>query len=650
MSDDDPIIIEPVGPAADAAWAPVAGPETIDFLESVVPEGSRHDVCDAAIAILGKGVAPTAAAGQETGLVVGYVQSGKTMSFETVATLARDNGFQIVIVVAGTSNPLLEQSTGRLRRDLRLDEPDRERRWIQFQNPGTEDANVQAIRDVLNDWADPATPADYKKTVLITVLKRYDRLQNLANLMDLLGLAGAPVLIIDDEADQASLNTEVAQGSESSTYLSLMALRDALPNHTYLQYTATPQAPLLVSIIDSLSPNFVRVLEAGEEYVGGREFFGGSNALVRVIPAQQVPSNANPLAEPPETLLEALRVFMVGVTAGIRQSSNRGNRSMLVQPTEPGRTLYAAVPVANHPRWFVAKDSESHACLMFETARSEAARRAPIVLENFDGQFAMRCRLHKKDAPDSDGVFTVIRCRSHDIDTTRYFLSACEAVLRLAGPSPAPGVLAIIVQRLAALFRRLERPATRSLNGLFGELFVIWRSSDPAYTLAAWRTDVEARFDFSVADVRLDVKTASGRMRTHICSYDQCNPPDGTVAIAASLFTERSPGGLSVGAIVDEIEDAVGNDAALALKLREVTAATLGATLTESMRATFDIALADSSLELYDLRGVPALRDPLAMGVSDVHFRSDFSLATPLDDLPVSGDSLRRLVPSRMGF
>ena len=333
MSDDDPIIIEPVGPAGGAAWAPAAGPETIDFLDSVVPEGSRHNVCDAAIAILGKGVPPTAATGQETGLVVGYVQSGKTMSFETVATLARDNGFQIVIVVAGTSNPLLEQSTGRLRRDLRLDEPDRERRWIQFQNPGTEDATVQAIRDVLNDWADPATPADYKKTVLITVLKRYDRLQNLADLMEALGLAGVPVLIIDDEADQASLNTEAAQGSESSTYLSLMALRDALPNHTYLQYTATPQAPLLVSIIDSLSPNFVRVLEAGAEYVGGREFFGGNNALVRVIPAQQVPSNANPLAEPPETLLEALRVFMVGVTAGIRQSSNRGNRSMLVHPS-----------------------------------------------------------------------------------------------------------------------------------------------------------------------------------------------------------------------------------------------------------------------------------------------------------------------------
>jgi hypothetical protein len=319
-------------------------------------------------------------------------------------------------------------------------------------------------------------------------------------------------------------------------------------------------------------------------------------------------------------------------------------------PAEPGRILYAAVPVAGHARWFVAKDSESHACLIFETARSDVLRQAPIRLENFDVQFAMRCRLHRNDAGNSDGVFTVIRCRSLDPETTRYFLSACRAVLRLAGPNAAPAGIATIVQRLAALFRRLERPATRPLNGLFGELFVIWRSSDPAYALAAWRTDAEARFDFTVDHVRLDVKTASGRKRTHTCAYDQCNPPDGTVAIAASLFVERSPGGLSLGAIVDEIEDAVAGDAALALKLREVTAATLGASLNESLQATFDIALADSSLELYDLRNVPALRDSLPTGVSDVHFRSDFSLAAPLDNTAsVSSDPLRRLLPRGLG-
>lgn len=328
-----PIIVEPIADNENGRWRPIIGPEAIAFLQNSVPEAARESVCESAASILGKGVPPTAETGQETGLVVGYVQSGKTMSFETVAALARDNGFPVVIVVTGSSNPLLGQSTGRLRRDLRLDDPWRERRWLPFLNPGDDDATVQPIRDVLAEWRDPETPEEFKRTVLITVLKQHQRLQNLTNLLRASDLRGVPVLIIDDEADQASLNTQAVQGRESTTYRRLMGLRQALPNHTYLQYTATPQAPLLISIIDSLSPNFVHVLEPGEDYVGGQDFFGDNQPNVRVIPLQQVPTNTNQLTEPPESLLEALRVFMVGVASGIRESKNIGNRSMLVHPS-----------------------------------------------------------------------------------------------------------------------------------------------------------------------------------------------------------------------------------------------------------------------------------------------------------------------------
>ena len=348
MSDDTHFIVEPISSKDNGGhWTPTIGPETIDFLGKIVPEDSRANVRDAAISILAKGISPTAVARQETGLVVGYVQSGKTMSFETVATLACDNSFQIIIVIVGISNPLFEQSTGRLRRDLRLDEPNRERRWILFENPSYQnDETVQAIRNVLDDWRDPGTPAAYKKTVLITVLKNHRRLRNLVELMNNLNMQTVPVLIIDDEADQASLNTAARRGDESTTYRHLMTLREALPTHSYLQYTATPQAPLLISIIDSLSPNFVQVLDPGDEYVGGREFFADNNRYVRVIPPEDVPLPANPLIEPPESLLEALRVFMMGVTAGLRHSPNAGNRSMLVHPshrTEQHQEFYGWV-------------------------------------------------------------------------------------------------------------------------------------------------------------------------------------------------------------------------------------------------------------------------------------------------------------------
>ena len=299
MSEDTPIVVEPISVGTNGShWTPIIGPETLNFLENVVPPESRESVHDTAVSILARGIPPTTPIGQETGLVVGYVQSGKTMSFESVAVLARDNAFQVVIVVTGISNLLLRQSTDRLYRDLRLDEPGRAHRWIRFQNPSNDDTTIQAIRDALNSWCDLDTPEEYKKTVLITVLKNHRHLHNLAELCGALNMQNVPVLIVDDEADQASLNTAVARREESTTYRRLMALRRTLPSHTYLQYTATPQAPLLISIIDSLSPNFVEVLSPGDTYVGGQEFFGDNLSYVRVIPPQDVPTQSNPPGRP----------------------------------------------------------------------------------------------------------------------------------------------------------------------------------------------------------------------------------------------------------------------------------------------------------------------------------------------------------------
>ena len=170
MSDNTPIIVEATSEGSgDDRWNPTVGPETIDFLETVVPKSSRDKMREDAVSILAKGINPTATTGRETGLVVGYVQSGKTMSFEAVAALARDNAFQVVIVVAGTSNPLLQQSIGRLRRDLGLDDRGRARRWVLFETPSNDDATVQAISNVLEDWRDPVMPENSKKTVLIIV-------------------------------------------------------------------------------------------------------------------------------------------------------------------------------------------------------------------------------------------------------------------------------------------------------------------------------------------------------------------------------------------------------------------------------------------------------------------------------------------------
>lgn len=149
--------------------------------------------------------------------------------------------------------------------------------------------------------------------------------------------------------------------------------------------------------------------------------------------------------------------------------------------------------------------------------------------------------------------------------------------------------------------------------------------------LAAWRSKYSSRFDFSSGDIRLDVKTASGRVRAHTFSHDQCNPPPGTVALVASLFVERSASGLSLQELIRSIEAVAGNDSDLVMKLHDLVAETLGNALQEALCTQFDAKLAASSLHFYDLRGIPAIRGDPPAAVSDIHFRSDLS-GTPFID------------------
>ena len=333
-NDDGEVITPQEELPPGSLWVPLQGPEIRGLLEhlSLDPD-SKDSLSSEAATILGKCIPPNAASDSTTGLVLGYVQSGKTLSFTAVAALARDNGYPMVVVITGIATNLFGQSRGRLETDLRLQS---NRKWRLFLNPKPDQR--QAVADVLADWTVADLPDHRRQTVLITVLKNGTHLRNLVGLLQQLDLTRMPVLVIDDEADQAGLNTQVGRGRESTTYQRLVALRQSLPHHTYLQYTATPQAPLLINLIDTLSPRFAELLTPGHDYIGGEVFFGQDPALVRVIPQNEIPSAANPIADVPPSLIEALKLFFLGVATGFirgddqRVGSGR-NRSMLVHPS-----------------------------------------------------------------------------------------------------------------------------------------------------------------------------------------------------------------------------------------------------------------------------------------------------------------------------
>ena len=294
------------------------------------------------------------------------------------------------------------------------------------------------------------------------------------------------------------------------------------------------------------------------------------------------------------------------------------------------KPIYAVMAVPGRTGYFVGKDRESLACFLVSTSDKAGRPHPPIRLESLDAQFELRCHLKKANEPEREGTFTVIRCRDSDSETIRYFLSICETLLRMLGDQPTRALIATAVNRMAAIFQKVRRPPARPLNGLFGELYLLLRSGVTVTALAAWRASENARFDFSNGDIRLDVKAAGGRNRVHTFSYEQCNPPSGTVAVIASLHAEQAAGGSSLYSIMNQIEARVSADVDLVLKLHETVAATLGASLNDSLSRRFDMRLAESSLRFFNLEDVPAIRGPLPAGVSDVHFRSDLSALLPV--------------------
>lgn len=329
----------------DLRWIPTQGEVTADFLrrKALAGEASEealHTVAFEAHRILGRCVSPSEADTEATGLVVGYVQSGKTLSFTTLTALARDNGYGVVVLIAGTIDNLKSQSEDRLKQDLGIsDEPGQP--WVMIDNPAPQNSGFEALKLQLNRWRSPSVSQKKKKTILITVLKQHQRLANLVECLRhrSINLHGVPCLVIDDEADQASLNNCAAknqktnQNNLSSNYREVTNLKTVLPHHTYIQYTATPQAPLLIALADILSPDFAETLTPGQGYVGGETLFSSQSLYAKVIPLTEAIATAASHPTAPTSLMDALRTFLLGACAHALAEQN-SNRTMMVHPSQ----------------------------------------------------------------------------------------------------------------------------------------------------------------------------------------------------------------------------------------------------------------------------------------------------------------------------
>lgn len=283
---------------------------------------TRAKIWESADRILAHGPGASAGSVGENGLALGYVQSGKTTAIMALIAAGADAGYRVIVALLGVTNLLLEQNTSRIERAFGIGDRN-DYRWVVLRNPkGALGARALA------GWL------ERDRVVLVPVLKHAGRIKALSDVVKLVNPDQMPVLIVDDEGDQASLNTKVAEGAESETYSAIRQLKESAPRHLYVQYTATPYAPLLLEPENTLAPDFIELLQPGPGYTGGREFFvDEAYRVVRPIPTIDEQTPRGLPTQLPDSLVRATAAFVAGAGLLLTNGQVAPPISMLVHAT-----------------------------------------------------------------------------------------------------------------------------------------------------------------------------------------------------------------------------------------------------------------------------------------------------------------------------
>ena len=214
------------------------------------------------------------------GMVVGNVQSGKTANMAGVISMAEDFGFNLFIVLSGTIDSLRKQTQDRLISDLNSANCN-----LNFKALPSLSAKTEAgfrLQDLNLNEGD-------KDRYLYVCLKNTTRLKDLLVWLnqDKYKKQQLKIVLLDDEADQAGVNTanmdknlvsKINKQIKAIVFGQNYEFIDSTPYKAmnYIGYTATPYANFLNEATDaSLYPcNFILTLNSPEEYIGPQQIFG----------------------------------------------------------------------------------------------------------------------------------------------------------------------------------------------------------------------------------------------------------------------------------------------------------------------------------------------------------------------------------------
>ena len=307
---------------------------------------------------------------QRRGLVLGDVQSGKTANYTAICNKAADTEYNVIIILAGMMENLRQQTQERLdaefsgRKSEYLLDPKRDIENIPVGvGKYGQEKRIESFTSVIKDFDKnilrqlSLSLQSVNTTVVFVIKKNKSILNNLirwlkSNNADARGNINKSLLLIDDEADNASVNTNDAERDPTAINKAIRELLKLFRQASYLGITATPYANIFINPDneddmrgDDLFPrDFIYALSPPSDYIGAENIFGDDeektekykNVLEPLYPIEMdafFPFNhrkGHPVTDLPPSMKEAMAYFLL--INGIRDVRDDVNvhRSMMI--------------------------------------------------------------------------------------------------------------------------------------------------------------------------------------------------------------------------------------------------------------------------------------------------------------------------------